>query len=131
MVGIQNNNIFSNTLGQILWAHWSAAYEYSVSRDWRIHPKLTKQHVDPAQLDKMRNHLAEEVLDKNMLYLMKVSHYSLLICPPKLTSQSCVTVWINLKKANLVVFITVKICTQRPPVVNDQCWVTKLLLQVG
>ena len=62
---------------EILWVHWVGAYEFSVNRDWRIHPKLTRRHVYAAELDKMRNQLAEEVLYKSMLYLMKViDHHS-------------------------------------------------------
>ena len=48
-----------------------------------IHEKLTEQHfhLDPA--DKMRNHLAEDVLDKRMLYLVQVNlNYMLPFCKP-------------------------------------------------
>lgn len=37
-----------------------------------IHERLTQAHFDLDPAAKMRNHLAEEVLDKNMLFLMQV-----------------------------------------------------------
>ena len=36
------------------------------------HEKLTAEHFELNPSSKMRNHLAEDVLDKNMLSLMKV-----------------------------------------------------------
>lgn len=70
---LTNKNILTVLPGEILWQHWIDAYEWSVTgRHFRIHPKLTKQHVYVADLDKMKNHLAEEVLNHHMLYLMKV-----------------------------------------------------------
>ena len=36
----------------------------------RIHPKITDEHIFLTKPSKMRNHLAEEVLDKDMLNLM-------------------------------------------------------------
>jgi len=37
--------------------------------------KLTAEHFDLTPASKMRNHLAEDVLDKKMLSLMKVQNY--------------------------------------------------------
>jgi len=37
-----------------------------------IHNKLTSEHFELDAASKMRNHLAEDVLDRNMLELMKV-----------------------------------------------------------
>ena len=68
--------------GEILRSHWISAYEFSVARFWRLHPKLSRQHVYKSELDKMRNHLAEEVLDKNMLYLMTVGYFLCFTCIP-------------------------------------------------
>lgn len=59
--------------GVILWKNWVDAYEFSNSQPMIIHPQLTRQHIYISEMDKMRNHLAEDVLDKKMLYLMKVS----------------------------------------------------------
>ena len=53
-----------------------AAYEYDQSKtSIHLHDKLTEAHfnLDPAQ--KMRNHLAKEVLDKQMHYLMASYNY--------------------------------------------------------
>ena len=38
----------------------------------RIHYKLTDIHLNPDKAEKMRNHLATEVLNKDMLHLMQV-----------------------------------------------------------
>ncbi|KAK3746723.1 hypothetical protein QZH41_018762, partial [Actinostola sp. cb2023] len=78
---IRNNILKSNstmkprclTVGnkKILWSQLLAAYNYDQEQtSIHIHEKLTEQHfhLDPAA--KMRNHLAEDVLDKKMLYLM-------------------------------------------------------------
>ena len=37
----------------------------------KLHRKLTSEHIYPDTQMKMRNHLAEQVLNKDMLYLMK------------------------------------------------------------
>ena len=58
---------------RILWSQLVAAYNFDqTNTSIHIHEKLTEQHfqLDPA--DRMRNHLAEDVLDKRMLYLMQV-----------------------------------------------------------
>ena len=59
---------------RILWKQLKSAYEFDQNHtSIHIHEKLTEAHLnlDPAQ--KMPNHLAEEVLDKRMHYLMVVS----------------------------------------------------------
>lgn len=65
----------------IVWQHWIDAYVFSSSKEryWRIHQKLSRAHVYPKEMDKMKNSTAEEVLDKKMLYLMKVQNDSRLI----------------------------------------------------
>ncbi len=60
-----------NTL--ILWEHLVYAFhfdqkEFSLS----YHHKLTMNHFELGPASKMWNHLAEDVVDKNMLNLMKV-----------------------------------------------------------
>lgn len=55
---------------EILWEHWEEAYKFNFINGVSIHHKLTKEHVDLTPSNKMRNHLALEVLDRNMLYLM-------------------------------------------------------------
>lgn len=57
----------------VLWEHFENAFHYDQGElSLPTHEKLTLEHfhLDPAS--KMRNHLAEDVLDKNMLRLMKV-----------------------------------------------------------
>ena len=48
----------------------------------RIHYKLTDTHLNPDKAEKMRNHLATEVLNKDMLHLMQVlrNHLHVLFC---------------------------------------------------
>lgn len=58
----------------ILWIHWIKAYEWDLSTNsMRVHHRLTDDHLHPDQSAKMRNKLAEEVLNEDMLYLMKVN----------------------------------------------------------
>lgn len=57
----------------ILWSHWQDAYnwdKYINVIKW--HHKLTDDHIYLDQAGKMRNKLAEECLDHNMLDLMEV-----------------------------------------------------------
>ncbi|XP_078364270.1 uncharacterized protein LOC144648637 [Oculina patagonica] len=57
----------------IIWEHFVNAFHYDQGEcSLPTHEKLTLEHfhLDPAS--KMRNHLAEDVLDKNMLRLMKL-----------------------------------------------------------
>lgn len=68
---------------RILWSQLVEAYNFDQSStSIHIHEKLTEQHfhLDPA--DKMRNHLAEDVLDKRMLYLMQVNQNEFNVRPP-------------------------------------------------
>lgn len=62
---VQSNNI-------ITWEPWVKAYEWDKQHGLAIHRKLTHEHLHPNQADKMRNHLAEEVLDGEMLHLMEM-----------------------------------------------------------
>ncbi|ELT87513.1 hypothetical protein CAPTEDRAFT_190460 [Capitella teleta] len=62
----------------VLWEHWRAAYQWDTENNpLPIHRKLTPAHMQPDSSEKMRNHLAEEVLDKDMLLLMKEYRTSL------------------------------------------------------
>ena len=57
----------------ILWDHFVQAFNFDQGEcTMSIHNKLTADHFELNPASKMRNHLAEDVLDKNMLYLMKV-----------------------------------------------------------
>lgn len=56
----------------IVWAHWIEAFHWDrIHNPVRVHQRLTNDHIFLTKLSKMRNHLAEEVLDENMLHLMK------------------------------------------------------------
>ena len=80
---IRNNIEKSNTTGKprclkikgktITWKTFKDAYNWDQSScSLPIHEKLTTQHFDLDSASKMRNHLAEDVLDDKMLFLMEV-----------------------------------------------------------
>ena len=54
---------------QVTWALWEEAFKWDRSNPIQIHPKLSHAHIALDNAAKMRNHLAEEVLDNNMLDL--------------------------------------------------------------
>lgn len=56
----------------ILWSHWRKCYEWDCSNTIPLHQKLTESHMEPSATDKMRNHLAEEVLNAEMLYVFQM-----------------------------------------------------------
>lgn len=59
---------------KILWSQLYAAFEWDQKNNTLpVHERLTMQHfqLDPAS--KMRNALAEDVLDAKMLYLLQVN----------------------------------------------------------
>lgn len=56
----------------ILWEHLVNAFNFDQGEfTMSYHEKLTAEHFELNPSSKMRNHLAEDVLDKNMLSLMK------------------------------------------------------------
>ena len=55
----------------IVWEHFEDAYAFNQQSGLRIHRHLTKEHIELTSASKMRNRLAEQVLDKDMLFLMK------------------------------------------------------------
>ena len=58
--------------GDILWEVLVKAYHWDVQNNFlRIHRKLTRDHFYLSNTLKMRNHLAEEVLNADMLLLLK------------------------------------------------------------
>lgn len=59
--------------GIIPWEHWWRVYRWSENGYIRQARKLTRAHLAPKNQEKMRNALAEEVLDTQFLYAMKVS----------------------------------------------------------
>lgn len=53
--------------------HFKKAYEWDQHNSTlKIHEKLREEHFSLGYANKMRNHLACDVLNKNMLFLMKV-----------------------------------------------------------
>jgi len=56
----------------IIWEHFKRAYLWDMSNPFPIHHKLSQDHIFLTNESKMRNHLAEDVLDKEMLHLMQV-----------------------------------------------------------
>jgi hypothetical protein len=58
----------------IRWEHFIEAYQWDVSHHGLlIHRKLTETHLFPTNKERMRNKLAEDCLDWEMLHLMKVN----------------------------------------------------------
>lgn len=55
---------------EIHWDMFIDAYRWDRRNPVQIHRKLTNEHLFPSQSSKMRNHLAEDVLDKEMLNLV-------------------------------------------------------------
>ncbi|KAH3750426.1 hypothetical protein DPMN_184948 [Dreissena polymorpha] len=56
---------------EVQWSMWVDAYKFDHTNPVQIHRKLTNEHIFPNQSEKMRNKLAEEVLDTDMLTLME------------------------------------------------------------
>lgn len=69
----------------IVWNQFEEVFEFNVQKGFRIHRKLTKEHLELTSASKMRNHLAEEVLNKDMLFLFK-SYQATLDVPERLAS---------------------------------------------
>lgn len=61
----------------VVWDHWEQAFAFNNANVVRLHRKLTKEHITINPHSKMRNHLATDVLDRNMLYLMQCYQSSL------------------------------------------------------
>ena len=84
----------------ILWDHWIAAHRYNASLNIRKHRALTDDHIFLTSDLKMRNHLAEQELDKEMLLLMISYQQSV---PEK--EKSALNATIFLKQASTLVDI--------------------------
>ncbi|CAB3976767.1 Hypothetical predicted protein [Paramuricea clavata] len=79
---LRNNILKSNASGKpryllmngnaITWYQLKAAFQWDQSSfSLPLHEKLTLQHFELDSASKMRNHLAEDVLDRKMLFLMQ------------------------------------------------------------
>lgn len=55
----------------IVWDHCIECYHFNLQNGFGIHHKLTDEQFTLTPASKMRNQLAIEVLDRNVLYLMK------------------------------------------------------------
>lgn len=63
------------TVGQqpIAWKQWADAFHWDQkTNSLPFHHRLTVNHFELSSANKMRNHLAEQVLNRDMLNLMKV-----------------------------------------------------------
>jgi hypothetical protein len=70
------DNIFSFCFGLAFTLAISVLHPVSQLRTFNY--KLSSSHLHPDSSEKMRNHLAEQVLDDNMLNLMKQYQLSLI-----------------------------------------------------
>ena len=62
----------------IIWEHWYKSYQWDISTNTlKVYQKLTQEHFLLNSQLKMRNHLAEDVLNKDMLHLMRCYQQSL------------------------------------------------------
>ena len=65
-------------LGHIYWENFVSAFQWDYNNHYcRIHRKLTSEHFELNSSLKMRNHLAEQVLNNDMLLLLKCFQKSL------------------------------------------------------
>lgn len=55
----------------IIWKMWIDAFNWDLTNSFRVHHKLSDEHIFPTNSQKMRNKLAFDVLDSEMLNLMK------------------------------------------------------------
>jgi hypothetical protein len=63
----------------IQWSHLCETYKWDqTSNSLKIHEMLTEEHFNLGYATRMRNHLAEEVLSKKMLYLLQVNNERIL-----------------------------------------------------
>jgi hypothetical protein len=70
----------------VVWDHWRECFNFNFQNGFAIHRKLTDEHINLTPASKMRNHLAIQVLDNDMLYLMKM-YQSTLADPERLSSS--------------------------------------------
>jgi hypothetical protein len=62
----------------IEWSHFRQAYLWDIStHPFPVHHQLSQDHIYLTSEAKMRNHLAEQILNEEMLHLMKLFQQSL------------------------------------------------------
>lgn len=62
---------------QIQWQMFIDFFRWDQQNGLQLHRKLTNEHLFPDKQLKMRNHLAEDILNKEMLHSMKIYQQSL------------------------------------------------------
>jgi hypothetical protein len=63
----------------VQWQMFIDCFQWDRSNALQLHQKLTNEHLFPSTQSKMRNHLAEEVLNSDMLHVIK--QYKLYLGP--------------------------------------------------
>lgn len=61
-------------------SEWKASVSADKWKNNAVHERLTEQHFELDSAAKMRNHLAEDVLGRKMLFLLKVCETHKLEC---------------------------------------------------
>lgn len=78
-INTYNTKLLNKKGNVIVWEQWLNAARWDEQTNSRkIHYKLSNYHLHPDSGEKMRNHLAEEVLNEDMLQLMKSYQNSLI-----------------------------------------------------
>ncbi|KAL4229198.1 hypothetical protein ACF0H5_012237 [Mactra antiquata] len=78
--GILSNHTRLLTVQNGLTIHWEMfvnSYKWDTQNSLQLHRKLTNEHIYPDTNQKMRNYLAEDILNKKMLHLIKQYQSSL------------------------------------------------------
>ena len=60
-------------LNPIAWHQWIEAFQWDQTNSLPLHHHLTMSHFELGYATKMSNRLAEEVINNDMLILMKVN----------------------------------------------------------
>ncbi|KAK3107457.1 hypothetical protein FSP39_015012 [Pinctada imbricata] len=76
-------NVTLVTGENIQWQMFCDAYHWDKQNALQIHRRLTNEHLYPSTQSKMRNHLAEQVMDTDMLHLLKSTRVHLIMVVTK------------------------------------------------
>lgn len=68
----REKRVVTSTTGIIPWDHWVRLYKWSSDKVISMAHRITHEHIQPKGQLKMRNGLAEDVLDRNFLNSMLV-----------------------------------------------------------
>ena len=94
----------------ILWQMWLDVFSWDQCNALKIHKRLTNEHMHPSSQSKMRNHLAVDVLDKEMLNLFQ-QYQSVL------TNKSVLSGPIELLKKTSVM---IEIFSDKRPILSEE-----------